>query len=258
VAEVEGPNGPIECLVTGAGEPVTVFAHGFGGSISETRPFGSGVRGSRVFFHFRGHGATPPSEPWTYAALAAELGAVRSAYGATRGLGVSLGAGALLRSAACSPDLYQRLVVVLPAAFDEPRRGRSLDRIDAMAHLAATQDIDGLTTLLLAEQPEKLRTSRATQMWARSQAQRLSGPALRDAIARIPALVPIEDRSVLGGLKCPVLLIGQEDDDAHPSRVVYEIAEMLPDSRTEIFAAGGVLWTHRGRLRSLVSGFLND
>ena len=44
--------------MTGPGEPVTVFAHGLAGSIDETRPFGSGVRGSRVFLHFRGHGAT--------------------------------------------------------------------------------------------------------------------------------------------------------------------------------------------------------
>ncbi len=51
--------GPLEVLVAGRGEPVTVFAHGLASaSIDETRPFGSGVRGSRVFLHFRGHGAT--------------------------------------------------------------------------------------------------------------------------------------------------------------------------------------------------------
>jgi hypothetical protein len=35
----------VEYLVTGGGEPVTVFAHGLAGSIPETRPFGSGVGG---------------------------------------------------------------------------------------------------------------------------------------------------------------------------------------------------------------------
>ena len=34
---IEGPDGPLEVLVTGSGEPVTVFAHGLAGSIDETQ-----------------------------------------------------------------------------------------------------------------------------------------------------------------------------------------------------------------------------
>ena len=259
MGSVRGPDGPLECVVTGSGEPVTVFAHGFAGSIGETRPFGSGVHGTRVFFHFRAHGASAPAElPWTYAGLEAELRAVRAAYGASRGLGVSLGAGTLLRSAVCSPDMFERLVVVLPPALDRPRSGRAVDRVQAMAQHAASHDVEGLTALLLAEQPEDVRRRRATQMWARSQAERLSSPALRDVIVQIPGLVPLEDRALLTRLTAPVLLIGQEEDEAHPSSVVHEIAEVLPNARVEIFSPGGVLWTHRARLRSLVSGFLND
>jgi pimeloyl-ACP methyl ester carboxylesterase len=259
VGSVRGPDGPLECVVTGSGEPVTVFAHGFAGSIGETRPFGSGVHGTRVFFHFRAHGASAPADlPWTYAGLAAELRAVRAAYGASRGLGVSLGAGALLRSAVSSPDTFERLVVVLPPALDRPRSGRALERVQAMGQHAASHDVEGLTALLLAEQPEDVRRRRATQIWARSQAERLSSPALRDVIGQIPGLVPLEDRGLLTRLTAPVLLIGQEEDEAHPSSVVHEIAEVLPNARVEIFSPGGVLWTHRARLRSLVSGFLND
>jgi pimeloyl-ACP methyl ester carboxylesterase len=259
VGSVRGPDGPLECVVTGSGEPVTLFAHGFAGSIGETRPFGSGVNGTRVFFHFRAHGASAPADqPWTYAGLEAELRAVRTAYGASRGLGVSLGAGALLRSAVCCPDAFERLVVVLPPALDRPRSGKALDRVRAMAQHAASHDVEGLTALLLAEQPEAVRRRRATQMWARSQAERLSSPALRDVIVQIPGLVPLEDRALLARVTARVLLIGQEEDEAHPSSVVHEIAEVLPDARVEIFSPGGVLWTHRARLRSLVSGFLND
>ncbi len=156
VALVRGPYGPIECLVTGSDQPVTLFAHGFAGSIEETRPFGSGVRGSRVFFSFRAHGSTPPvGLPWTYAGLAAELSSVRTAYGATRGLGVSIGAGALLRAAVDGPGTFERLVVVLPPALDGPRRGRALERVKAMARCADAHDVDGLRDLLLAEQPAR-------------------------------------------------------------------------------------------------------
>jgi pimeloyl-ACP methyl ester carboxylesterase len=258
VGSVRGPDGPLECVVTGSGAPVTVFAHGFAGSIDETRPFGSGVRGTRVFFHFRGHGASAPIDlPWTYAGLQAELDAVRAAHGATRGLGVSLGAGTLLRSAVCAPDAFERMVVVLPPALDRPRSGRAVDRVELMAQHAASHDVEGLTEMLLAEQPDQVRSRRATQMWAHSQAERLSGPALRDVIVQIPALVPLEDRALLTRVTAPVLLIGQEEDEAHPSSVVHEIAEVLPNATVEIFSPGGVLWTHRARLRSLVSGFLN-
>lgn len=259
MALVRGPYGPIECLVTGSDQPVTLFAHGFAGSIEETRPFGSGVRGSRVFFSFRAHGSTPPvGLPWTYAGLAAELSSVRTAYGATRGLGVSIGAGALLRAAVDGPGTFERLVVVLPPALDGPRRGRALERVKAMARCADAHDVDGLRDLLLAEQPETVRPRRAVQMWARLQAERLCSDNLRDAIEQIPALFPLDDRSRLAALTCPVLVVGQHDDEAHPSRLVHEIAEALPDAETVVFSAGGVLWTHRAALRSLVSTFLNQ
>ncbi len=255
---VRGPDGPIECLVTGSGEPVTLFAHGFAGSIDETRPFGSGVLGSRVFFHFRGHGKTGAAHPtWTYGDLEAELTSVRREYGARRGLGVSLGAAALLRSAVDHHDDYERLVVILPPAIDAPRNGRAVDRVQAMAERAARGDVEGLTGLLLAEQPVEVRTRRVVQIWARAQAQRLSGEGLRDVIQKIPALFPLDDRSLLAAVTCPVLVIGQEDDEAHPSRVVSELAEALPDARAEVFAPGGVLWRHRGAVRTLVSSFLN-
>ena len=57
-SQLEGPTGSLELITTGSGLPATVFAHGLGASIETTRPFGSGVKGSRTFFHFRGHGGS--------------------------------------------------------------------------------------------------------------------------------------------------------------------------------------------------------
>lgn len=254
---VSRPDGPIECLVTGSGEPVTLFAHGFAGSIAETRPFGSGLLGRRVFFHFRGHGATAGGAgPWSYDALEEELSCVRAAFDARRGLGVSLGAGALLRSAV-QRDLFGRIVVVLPPAVDEPRDGRALHRVEAIAQRAGSGDVEGVTELLLDEQADEVRRRRVVRLWARRQAERLAGDGIRNAITQIPLLSPLEDRSLLAAVTCPVLLIGQEGDEAHPSRVIRELAEALPDARAEIFGPGGVLWTHRGAIRHLIGTFLN-
>jgi pimeloyl-ACP methyl ester carboxylesterase len=255
---VAGPSGPIEVLVTGDGSPTTLFAHGLAGSITETRPFGSGVDGTRVFFHFRGHGDTPDYDaPWTYDELSDELVAVREVYGARRGVGVSLGAGALLLTAVRQPGVFERLVVILPAAIAAPRTDQSLARVEAMAQRADAGDVEGLAQLLLAEQPEGLRQRRVVQMWARMQATRLASPAIAPVVRDIPRLHPLDDAAELAAVTCPVLVIGQEDDEAHPSRLVHELAEALPDARTEVFSPGGVVWSHRAELRRLISAFLN-
>ncbi|MBA2445048.1 MAG: alpha/beta hydrolase [Nocardioidaceae bacterium] len=259
MAHVLGPEGPLEVLVTGSGSPVTLFAHGLAGSIAETRPFGSGVHGTRVFFHFRSHGSSAaPETPWTYAVLEAELLSVRAAHDARRGLGVSLGAGALLRAATHQPDLFDRLVVILPAAIDEPRIGRAVERVEQMATYADKFDAVGLAAELLAEQPEQVRGRRIVQVWARQQAEQLLEPTIRRMMRTIPLMSPLEDRLALAAIKCPVLVIGHEGDEAHPSRLVHELVEALPDAQGKVFGSGGVLWTHRAALRPLITDFLND
>ncbi|MEO8518943.1 MAG: alpha/beta hydrolase [Dermatophilaceae bacterium] len=126
-----GPNGELELTTTGSGVPSTVFAHGSTGSIASTRPFGSGVEGSRTFFHFPGYGASAPAvKPLTYAALAADLRAVADHVHATRALGVSMGAGALCSLLASTPLRFERLVLALPAALDRPRTDDALEGLE--------------------------------------------------------------------------------------------------------------------------------
>ena len=131
---LEGPNGPLEFTITGSDLPATVFAHGVDGSIETTRPFGSGVRGSRTFLHFRGYGASAASDvPLTYAALEDDLRAVADHVGATQALGVSMGAGALCALLAHTPLRFERLVFALPAVLDRPRTDRALEGLELSA-----------------------------------------------------------------------------------------------------------------------------
>lgn len=58
--------------MAGSGRPVTLFAHGLGASIAETRPLAAGVHGTRVFGHARGHGRSAAARP-SYPGLAADL-----------------------------------------------------------------------------------------------------------------------------------------------------------------------------------------
>lgn len=255
---IDGPDGPIECLVRGNGAPTTVFAHGLAGSIDETRTFGSGVDGTRVFFHFRGHGATVGGEGrWHYKEMAAELRAVTAMFGATRALGVSLGAGAVLRAAVSTPRLFDRLVLVLPAAIDQLRNDPAVARLHHQADLIEQRDLAGLAASLVVELPASVRDRPDVRLWATRQARRLSATSVARALRELPSQHPLDSRDGLASVRCPVLLIGQEDDDAHPVAVARELAGLLPNAEVTIFAGGGLVWSHRARLQSLISSFLN-
>ena len=256
---IDGPDGAIEVQLTGRGTPVTVFAHGLGACIDETRPFGSGVRGSRVFFHFRGHGATVGWEsPWTYAALAAELQTVAAAYGARRALGVSLGAGALLRAAADTPAAFDRLVFVLPAAIDRPRVDAAVKRMQRQAEMVQRGDLDALAASLLGEQPPAVRDRADVQVWARRQASRLSAPTVARALRELSLQHPVESRSVLARVRCPALVVGQEGDAAHPASIARKLAGALPTAELAMFDASGLAWNHRVELRAVISRFFDS
>lgn len=256
---LDGPSGQIEYLVTGSGEPVTVFGHGLAGSITTTRPFGSGVAGAKAFFHFRGHGASAaPEDAWTYAALSRELRAVADHVGATQALGVSMGAGAICSLWQKDPTRFDRAVLALPALIDEPRRDRALGRLVEMGQAAAERDADHIRDLLLAEQPEHLRGEPLVRGWCQDQARLLSGTDVSRALTTLPYEVPLRDRRSLRDVHAPVLVLAQEGDDAHPVWVAEELAEALPQARLEVLPPGGIMWSHRRNVRDLVGGFLGD
>ena len=238
---------------------MTVFAHGLASSIAQTRPFGSGVPGTRVYLHFRGHGATaapdPQTSPWTYAALAAELRAVADEVGATRALGVSLGSHALLSLVAATPDRFERLVFVLPAAVDgasPSSHGRE------MADLVDRRDIEGLARMLVDWQPAAVRDLPAVRLWARRQADELAGTPVAAALRELPDQVPLPEgreplRQVAGA--GPGHRSVRRPDPSGLGRP-SELAALLPAARLEVLPPGGVLWRDRPRLRALVSDFL--
>ena len=251
-----GPTGAIEYLSIGTGTPSSVFAHGMAGSIATTRPFATGVQGRKTFFHSRGHGASDaPETEWTYPALAAELRAVADKVEATRCLGVCMGAGAMCALLEQTPDRFERLVFVIPALLDAPRTDAALQRLITLAGFVEDQDLEGIAEHLRSEQPESVRDQPTVRSWAEGQARLLAGTPVSRALRALPAFVPLTDRSVLSRVTAPALVIGQEDDDVHPEHVAHELAESLPDATLEILPPGGVLWSHRARVRELISGF---
>jgi len=261
---VVAPGGPVEVLVTGSGEPVTVFLPGLTGSIPQTRPFGSGVEGTRVFAHLAGHGATPAWPPGAvppggaYRHLGRQAAAVVRATGATAAVGVSLGAGALLSVLAEGPLPLRRLVLCLPPgvpggpAPSEPVR----QRLAAMADALDAADVEALGRLLRDHQPAAVRRSPAVRIWARRHAADLvAGRA--SGLATVLRTLPGELPGELPGVPEPgpgfpaTLVLAQEGDEVHPVAAAQQWAQLL-GARLEVLPAGAIPWRGRGDLRRLI------
>nr|WP_277925383.1 alpha/beta hydrolase [Sediminivirga luteola] len=285
-------------LRRGTGEPVTLYAHGFGGSITDTRPFARGIDGSSAFLHFRGHGGRPsPGPRWDYAGLAAELDEALIRAGATRALGVSMGAGALARLlAGRAPAMPSRAAEAPsgPAAANPPGAGELagappdgaasaskdgagrlqkaalvlpavLDRPseaarrrgDVLRAAVERGDAPGLAELLLEQEPEEVRANPQARAWIEARASALVGTDQRDGLSLLQEAA-LPDREALRAVDIPVLVLTHEDDPAHPVDVARAYAEAIPGAELHILPPGSILWLGRDRIRDILTGFFND
>lgn len=251
--------GAVEYLVTRHGEPTTIYAHGLLGSIEETRPFASGVAGTAVFLQFRGHGRTLAYDGrWDYAALADELSAVADEVRATHALGVSLGAGALLRLLSRAPGRFRRVALVLPPPLPGHRDPDAVAAWTAMTDLVLQKDVDGLAAALLDAQPAPVRTlPQARTYYARVARHLIDRPGdVVSALRAFPSADPVDDLVALQRVEAPVLVIGQHDDPLHPLESATALAGVLPNGKLHVLERPGALWLGRVELRDVLSGFL--
>jgi pimeloyl-ACP methyl ester carboxylesterase len=249
----------LERLVTGSGDPVTVFAHGLASGIAVTRPLGSGVAGRRVFFQFRGHGRSDsPDGPWNYLDLARDLRAIADLSRATRAVGISLGAGALSRLLLESPKRFERVVFFLPAVLDEPRPAAARERLATLLDAVGTGDPGTVAEAAAAELPPSVRNTPAGWAYLRQRIDQLMRDGLAEGLATLPDQVPLRDRSALAAVSARALVIGCMNDDLHPVAVAEQLAAVLPAATLHVYDRPGVLWTHRADLRGRISDFLNE
>jgi pimeloyl-ACP methyl ester carboxylesterase len=257
---VATPHGvELECLATGLGHPVTVFAHGLAAGIAETRPLGSGVAGRRIFFQVRGHGRSdaPPGH-WTYLDLARDLRAIADLYGATRALGVSLGAGALCRLLADSPNRFEKVVFFLPAVLDRPRPRAANTRLTDLLAAVEAGDAAAVADVISLEAPAQVRNTPAAWSYLRQRLEQLMRDGLGEGLAELPDQVALADRAALAEVTAPALVLGCRGDELHPVEVAEELAAVLPGATLHVYDRPGVLWTERADLRERIGGFLND
>ena len=183
-----------------------------------------------------------------------------AAYDARRGLGVSLGAGALLRRAVEEPEAFDRLVFVLPATIDQPREDEpAVGLMQTRAELVEHRDLAGLAASLVAEQPTGVRDRPDVRaVGGAAGASGFRPPSVARALRELPPQYPLESRTQLAAVTCPVLVIGQQGDAAHPRldrRGARRGCCRVPSSRSTTTAAS--LWSHRAQVRTRISTFLN-
>jgi 3-oxoadipate enol-lactonase len=248
----------LEQLITGVGEPVTVFAHGLAGDITGTRPLGSAVAGRRVFFHFRGHGRSGvPPGPWSFADLAEDLRAASDAAGATRALGVSMGAGAMCRLLADTPDRFERVVLHLPAPLDGVRPPAAVQRLERLLTAIESGEAASIAEAVELELPPPVRNTPAGWGYLRQRVEQLQGDGLASELETLWRAAALADESVLTAVTAPVLVIGCVGDDLHPVAVAERLAVLMPHADLHVYDRPSLLWTHRRDLRERISAFLN-
>jgi 3-oxoadipate enol-lactonase len=256
---IDTPHGVrLEQLVTGVGDPVTVFAHGLAGDISGTRPLGSSVAGRRVFFHFRGHGRSgAPPGPWSFADLADDLGAVADRSGATRALGVSMGAGALCRLLAATPDRFERVVLYLPAPLDGVRPPPAEARLRVLLAAVESGEAAAVAEAVEVDLPPSVRNTPTGWSYLRQRVEQLMDDGLAPQLDTLWHAPAVPDVSVLRAFRGRALVIGCVGDELHPAAVAERLATLLPDAQLHIYDRPAVLWTNRRELRDRISTFLN-
>lgn len=242
--------------VLGEGGPVTVFAHGLGGSMAETRPLASRVHGTRVLLDFRGHGSSDElPDGWDYDLLAADLLAVADATGASQAVGLSVGSGALLRALSREPDRFARLALVMPAALDDARDDGATRSIRRLGNAIDAGEVATVTGLLLAELPPDVQARRGVRLLlGRRAAQLVTRPAPRPRIADRP----VHDRSVLAGVTARALVVAQDHDPLHSLDLAVELTAALPGAALLAVPAGGVFWTAAPQVAHALAHHLSE
>lgn len=246
--------GGVAVDLVGDGLPVTVFAHGLGGSSAETRGLAARLSGTRVLLTFRGHGRSDALDGgWSYDGLADDLLAVADATGADRVCALSLGSGALLRALTRDPHRFVRLACVLPAALDGDRTDGATLRVRQVGDAIDAGDVDAVAALLLADVPPEWRVRRGVAALLRRRAAALCE---RPAPRPMSAERPLTSRTALAGVPAPALVVAQQGDPLHSTEVAADLAAALPVSELLVLPPGGVFWSAARRAQDALAAHL--
>lgn len=236
--EIETADATLHVEVDGEGEPVTVFAHGLTNSCRELAAFAPMMPGSTVRFCFRGHGhSSTPASGYRFSDFAHDLEAVAAAFGATRAVGTSLGAGAICNVLARDPARFERLVFLLPAALDVAFEGR--ESLLRTAELLETLPEQEAIEAILSDggRPKRYEESPWLRDFDLALWEEMNPIGVARAIREVVNDVAVEDRESLRRVEAPVLIVCREGDPIHPAELGRILASLMPSAELIVAAS---------------------
>ena len=243
--------------VDGEGEPITVVAHGLTNNRNELAALTPLIPGTAIRFDFRGHGrSSAPERGYAFVDFARDLDAVARAYGATRAVGTSLGAGAIANLLCRQPDRFERSVWLLPAGLDMPFPFK--ERYRAMAgELDDKTSEEALEAIVSDPQrvAEYVRTPWRLELDKLLWDHDRPGGVAR-AIRGVIEDWPVPDRELLRSVTAPVLLVCIEGDEIHPAELGRILHDLMPVSELLVYPSELALLQSLPELVQRVAAFL--
>lgn len=255
--EVRTEDATLYCEVDGAGEPVTVLAHGLTNNRNELAAFTPFVPGTKVRFDFRGHGrSSSPPTGYRFADFARDVEAVASAFGASVAIGTSLGAGAIGNLVCRMPDRFERMVWLLPAGLDLPfaLAGRyhalagTIEGKTTQEALAAVLE-DPVRAAVYLETPWRLELDR--MLWEHDDPD-----GLARAIDGVVEDRPIASREMLRDVRIPTIIVCIEGDELHPAELGRILVDVMPNAELIEYGSQDELFRDIPALVARVSSFI--
>ncbi len=257
--EVEANGVRTAYLEQGSGDPV-VLVHGLGGTASAISKHLLAPLAERhhvVAYDLRGSGQSSVTPgPYTVELLAKDLDALLTELGldTVTLIGHSLGGGIVLEYAATRPDRV-RAVVGIGAVTGLPEQGKAgmatrAETVESqgMAAVAETVATNGLAASFREAYPEEFQALISL----------IASSDTTGYAAQCRALVAMDLTERLPLVRCPVLLVCGERDQASPPAANAANAALIPDVRLVELAdtAHIIPWEKPGELLSELAGFL--
>ena len=219
---------------TGAGRPI-VLLHGLGSDHRQVRSAFPFDDRALLTPDLPGHGATIDfgagfeRSAALVLAMLDHLGIDRFDLG-----GISMGAGISLSVALSAPERIRRLVLVRPAWLDRP----ALPQLRLVSELGARIPSVGLIAAAVWLEADLELRSIATRIPGAADAIRaiLTRPQAQESALVLPRMVadqPFRNLTDLCAMRCPTLVIGNDEDPLHPAELARTLANAIPHATYE-------------------------
>lgn len=168
-----------------------------------------------------------------------------------------MGAAALARVIADTPDRFERVVFYLPAPLDGTRPEAAVRRVERLLAAVSSGDPAAIAAAVTADLPAAVRDTPSGRAYVRQHVEQLHRDGLSPELTTLWREPAVADESALKAFTGRALVLGCRGDDVHPAAWAERLAAALPQAEVHVYDEPDALWNNRADLRQRISGFLN-